>query len=235
MVNWLHALSYQLLPGRCQLCAAPSRRQRDLCTGCEADLPWLGVHCPRCALPLERPAGGEVLCGQCLRRPPAFAGCRAAWQYGYPLDQMINGFKHRRRHDLGALLAELWLQRQALADSGRPELLVPVPLHWRRQLWRGFNQAERLAQHWGRHWGIPVADALRRVKPTPAQQQLDAAGRRRNLRGAFALRQPQAVRGRHIALVDDVVTTGATAQALADILGRAGARRVEVWCLARTP
>lgn len=231
MVNWLHRLSFTLFPGICQLCAAPSARRRDLCAGCEADLPWLGRHCRCCALPLE---SGE-LCGRCLQKPPVFQRCHAAWEYAYPVDRLITGFKHHRRHAGGALLADLWLERVAPRLDRPPDLLLPVPLHWRRQLSRGFNQADSLARRWGHGLGIPVARPVKRIKATPAQQQLSAPARRGNLRGAFALTDTPALVDRHIAIVDDVLTTGATVNALAAILGRAGAARVDVWCLARTP
>jgi ComF family protein len=140
---------------------------------------------------------------------------------------------------LGRLLGELLSQHLVHAfDEGlpRPDLLLPVPLAIRRQRQRGFNQAAMLGQWLSTALQLPRQDAwLQRVLDTPAQQQLDAATRKRNLRKAFALASESAVAGRHIALVDDVLTTGATAESLARLLNKAGAARVDVYCLARTP
>jgi len=220
----------------CLLCDQSDDAGRAICLPCEADLPWLGGHCPRCALPLPQP---DLVCGACLKRPPAFARVEVPWRYAFPVDNLITRFKHQAQWPIGRLLAGLLSQHlQNAFDHGlaRPDLLLPVPLAPRRQRRRGFNQAQMLA-HWiGRSLDLPVAeDVLLRTRETPAQQGLDAASRRRNLRSAFSLADPAVIRGRRLALVDDVLTTGATADALARLLVRAGASEVEVYCLARTP
>lgn len=228
-------LIYKVFPGRCLICLSPSQRPLDLCHACESELPWLGSRCRQCALPL--PTGQrQELCGLCQKKSPRFSQCICPFQYGFPLDQLLNGFKHRHRLSYGALLAELWLAQlpHAVAQD-LPELLVPVPLHWRRHISRGYNQATVLARHWSTPLGIPLYQAVSRRQHTPAQQGLSATERRRNLRSAFVVHKPDLVRGRHIAVVDDVVTTTATANAMAAILARSGASKVDIWCLARTP
>ncbi|WP_263144476.1 ComF family protein [Pseudomonas sp. RIT-PI-AD] len=221
----------------CQLCGAQADHPRaPICNGCQADLPWLRASCQVCALPL--PVAGQT-CGACLKRPPAFARVEAPWRYGFPLDSLITRFKHQADWPHGRLLGELLAEhlRHAFDEHlPRPDLLLPVPLAAGRLRQRGFNQAEMLAGWLARELALPVERQwLHRERETPAQQGLDGAARRRNLRQAFALSARAAAAGRHLALVDDVLTTGATAEALARLLRRAGAARVDVYCLARTP
>ena len=223
-------------PGTCLLCDGPADTTHALCGACQDELPWLGPHCSVCALPL--PAAG-LTCAHCLRRAPAFARVEAPWRYAFPVDALITRFKHHSAWPLGRLLGALLaehLRHAHLEGLPRPDLLLPVPLARPRLRQRGFNQAALLARWLGDALRISVRDdLLLRPQDTATQQGLDAVARRRNLRGAFALADPQAVSGRHVALVDDVLTTGATAEALASLLVKAGAARVDVYCLARTP
>ncbi|SEO85879.1 ComF family protein [Pseudomonas sp. NFACC39-1] len=220
----------------CLLCGETTDTPHPICTPCESELPWLGDQCSICALPL--PMAG-LRCGQCARQPPAFERVLAPWAYDFPIDSLIARFKHQAKWPLGRLMGELLaqsLQHQFNEGLEPPDALVPVPLANRRLRQRGFNQASMLARWLSATLKIPCEEQLlRRVQDTPAQQALDARARRQNLRQAFAV-TPHAVLGnRHLALVDDVLTTGATAQALARLLLDAGAARVDVYCLARTP
>ena len=229
MVNSsLKQLSYKLFPGQCLLCLATTHRPKDICRGCEQDLPWLRTRCQRCALPLTT----DALCGTCLKTPPRFDRCLACWEYGFPVDGLISRFKYHGERASGALLGELALTafKNQSADA-----LLPVPMHWRRQLRRGYNQTELLAAQWGTALDIPVLRALKRVVATPTQQGLSARARQRNLKGAFTMIKAEQVYGKRSVIVDDVLTTGATANSLAAILRRAGATEIMVWCLARTP
>ncbi len=221
----------------CALCGlGADHPAAPLCIDCLLELPWLRARCATCALPL--PVAGQT-CGACLRRPPAFERVEAPWRYGFPIDSLITGFKHRARWPHGRLLADLLAEhlRQGFAQGlHRPDCLLPVPLARARLRRRGFNQAGLLADWLAGDLDLPVRhDWLRRERDTPAQQGLDADARRRNLRQAFALEPRADLTDRHVAVVDDVLTTGATAEALARLLRRAGARRVDVYCLARTP
>lgn len=228
--NWLK------IKQTCSLCDERVDTPLPLCAECDAELPWLGPRCQICALPL---AVDGLVCGNCLKRPPAFSRVEAPWRYAFPVDALINRFKHQARWPIGRLLGDL-LARHLVHAFGeglpRPDVLLPVPLSPKRQRQRGFNQAQMLAQVIGQAVQIPQrSDWLQRTGDTPAQQKLDAVARRRNLRGAFAVSPRAQVKARHVALIDDVLTTGATAQQLARLLIRAGAARVDVYCLARTP
>ena len=220
----------------CLLCDLPAQQARPICPDCELDLPWLGPHCRICALPLA--AEGQI-CGECLRKPPAFERVEAAWRFRFPMDSLITRFKHQSRWPYGRLLAELLAEHlQHAFDHGlpRPDCLLPVPLAKKRLRQRGFNQAGMLTNWLGAALELPVDHhCLLRLRDTPAQQQLDAASRKRNLKQAFSLSEAAQIKGRHFALIDDVLTTGATANTLARLLSKAGAHRVDIYCLARTP
>ncbi|OLF51599.1 ComF family protein [Pseudomonas chlororaphis] len=220
----------------CLLCDESTDTPQPICTACETELPWLGEQCQICALPL--PMAG-LTCGECLKRPPAFARVVTPWRYGFPVDSLVSRFKHNGKWPFGRLLAELLAQsllHRFIEDLPRPDALLPVPLASQRLRQRGYNQAAMLAHWLSEILHIPWDESvLQRIQDTPPQQGLDAQARQRNLRHAFALTPGAPVAGRHLALVDDVLTTGATAHALARLLLRAGARRVDVYCLARTP
>ena len=212
---------------------------RDLCAGCADDLVRNRHACTRCALPLPADA---PLCGECLTRAPPFDAAFAPFVYGHPIDLLLTGLKFGRSLAAGRVLSGLWVQTlHAAVMDGRiaalPEVLIPVPLHADRLRERGYNQALELARALGRDLGVAVvADLLRRERPTPAQTGLDAAARRRSLRGAFGL-QPGAKHSPpdHCVLVDDVMTTGATLRECARMLRKSGIRRIEAWALARAP
>lgn len=219
-----------LLPACCLLCGDTLKGGR-LCHPCRNDLPAPIHACPRCALPLDAPAAS---CGACLSHPPRWSRCLAPLLYRPPASALLAGFKYRGRLSAGRLLTDLLLEQLRREGIGPAELLLPVPMHWRRRLRRGFNQTELIADQLGAALGLPVAmRTLRRIRPTQPQQALDAAARARNLRGAFTL--SASVAGRHLALIDDVVTTGATAAELSRLLLQSGAASVQLWALARTP
>lgn len=227
-------LSYRLFPGHCLLCGVPSCRPLDLCQHCETDLPFNRPACQRCALPLAAAAPDTPdICGTCIAKPPPFESCLAPLHYEFPVDSLVNAFKHRGQFSRGALLAD-FLVAELQQKNRLPELIVPVPLHWRRQFQRGFNQAAWLANYVGRRLVIPVDQRLlSRRRHTPHQQGQTRKQRLANLKGAFHLNHP--VTNKAIAIVDDVMTTGSTAGELAKLLMNGGATRVEIWCLARTP
>lgn len=220
----------------CLLCDEVADGTTPVCMACETELPWLGDHCQRCAVPL--PAAG-MTCGQCLMQPPAFERVVAPWTYNFPIDSLITRFKHSAKWPYGHLLGDLLaqsLQHRFNDDLPRPDVLVPVPMSTRRLRQRGFNQAAMLARWLSERLDVPIDERLLlRPQDTNAQQDLNAEARKRNLHHAFAMASDASVKGRHLALVDDVLTTGATAQALALLLLDAGASRVDVYCLARTP
>ncbi|MDP6708581.1 MAG: ComF family protein [Alphaproteobacteria bacterium] len=225
-----------LLPPQCLNCRGPVDRQGLLCAAC-----WQGIafiappYCACCGLPFAYDEGPDAVCGGCAARAPAFARARAAMVYDDASRALVLGFKHGDRLEAGAPFGR-WLARagaELLADA---ELIVPVPLHrWR--LWRRrYNQAAVLAQALARASGLEVLpDLLIRRRATASQHGLSRSERRRNVSGAFAIKQGRSERlgGACVILVDDVLTTGATVEAAARTLLRAGARAVDVLTLAR--
>ncbi|MEZ5651334.1 MAG: ComF family protein [Burkholderiaceae bacterium] len=224
-----------LLPVACPLCAMPDPAGRArLCAWCLAALPGrLSHRCPRCALP--RPQAGT--CPSCRREPSPIDATIALADYGPPLDQAIKAFKYRQRPSLAGPLAD------ALVDAIRareplpcwPTVIVPMPLTDARLRERGFNQASRLARALGKALDLPVLPSAlsRSGEPVLAHQ----AGRSRQARRSADLGRfdgSAALRGCRVALVDDVMTTGATLQAAARAVRAAGANRVDAWVLART-
>ena len=228
--RWIEALRCGLLPPRCLLCGAPGHDGIDLCADCAAELPRNRSCCARCALPLPTPA---ALCGQCQRHPPAWDVAWAPFRYGWPLDRLESRYKFGAALAAGRALGALWQREPMLVEL--PALIVPVPLHRARLRQRGYNQALELARPLAKALGLPCRhDALRRTRVTGAQTELDAVARRRNVRGAFDVREGIALPS-HVAVLDDVMTTGATLAECARVLKRAGVRRVDVWALARAP
>lgn len=215
--------------GLCPLCLAPARPDK-LCSPCESDLPALGSACAFCGVPL--PVSG-VACGACQKQRPAFDRVQAAFVYRFPVNPMISRFKYQGELVLAWPLIELLAQKLRHDDHPRPDILLPCPIHPRRYRKRGFNQAAVIASRLGAELGIPVDYQLcARPGETPPQAGLGRAARLQNLEGAFMVNGPVPPR---VAIVDDVVTTGATAQQLAKVLKAAGAQDVSVWALARTP
>jgi len=224
------------LPPHCLLCGADGAL-RDLCAACAADLIRNPICCPRCALPLSVSA---PLCGECLLREPPFAAAFAPFMYSHPLDLLLTRLKFGRSLAAGRVLSELWLDAFAETTPARPDLLIAVPLHPSRLRERGYNQALELAKPLARALQIPLEEKLlSRTRATPAQANLDAATRRQNLRGAFVFDArtlyEHKLSALHVALVDDVMTTGATLRECARLLRRAGVGRVDVWAFARAP
>lgn len=237
MVNRLgRALLDGLFPNDCALCGLQSARRVPLCRACEQEMPLNRDCCVHCALPLATGAGSGAICGRCLASPPPYQRVVSPWLYGESMAHLIHCWKYRREVRLTPLLAQLWRQRADIPCG--IDLLVPVPLHWRRHWQRGFNQSELLARELRatcpefRHARLAGRQA-RRHRWTPAQSGMSARRRMDNPRGAFTVRGP--CDNLRVAIVDDVLTTGATASALATALAQAGAGHVEVWCLARTP
>jgi len=229
MTTW-RRLRHFVLPLHCLLCGAAGAEGIDLCADCAAELPRNRSCCMRCALPLATPA---PLCGECQRRIPPWDAAWAPFRYGWPLDRLESRYKFGADLAAGRVLSTLW--RREPCPIELPQLLLAVPLHLGRLRERGYNQALELARPLARDLDVPLRhDVLQRIRRTDAQTELDALGRRRNVRGAFALRAGIALPA-HVAILDDVMTTGATLAECARVLRRAGVSRVDVWALARAP
>ena len=221
------ALLRHSLPQACALCRADSGDAL-LCDACLAGLPRIVAACPRCALPSTE----ARVCGACLARPPPHAAAIAAWAYAFPADRLLHAFKYRGELALAEPLAQALCAALAARDAALPDCIVAIPLSPRRQRMRGFNHAQEIARRVASAFGVVLADGLRRTRDTPAQAALRLADRAANVRGAFDASGEFA--GLSVAIVDDVMTTGATLAAAASALLAAGALRVEAWTVART-
>ena len=208
----------------CILCGALSGAHL-VCPACYADLPRHPVACPVCAAP-----GVGQVCGTCLQHPPAFERTYAALDYTFPVDKLIQAYKYHHQLALARLFGAL-LSR-AVRQQPRPDAILPMPLHPARLRERGFNQATEIAKFVGKELRLPLAaHRADRIVNTASQATLDWAARKKNMRGAFACKAP--VHGLHLALVDDVMTSGATLDALSKTLKQAGAREISIWVVAR--
>lgn len=218
-----------LYPPSCHLCRTPLRGGRYLCPACREALPRIRPPlCRQCGLPFDGALPETVSCPNCHDRPFAFDFARAACLARDGARELVHAFKYERRLHLHRELAEL--AAEALEDeriaASSDWLLVPVPLHWRRQRWRWFNQAREIARGLSRLRGWPLHPALRRVRGTTQQTLLSRGERLQNLQGAFRLsgreRRRRILPGRAVLLVDDVFTTGSTAQECARVLKEEG-------------
>lgn len=224
-------------PNRCAVCRTDTAGiGAGICAACRARHAPPRARCMRCAIGVP---AGVLTCGACLRAPPSWQRAIAACDYGYPWDRLLAAFKFHAALDLAPALADLLAARIEDGEaSAAAEVLLPVPLAPARLRERGYNQAAVLASRLGRRLSVPSAPrALLRLRDTPHQIALPREQRAANMRGAFAV-EPLALgalRGRRVALVDDVMTTGATLGALAEVLHQAGCAEVQCWVVARTP
>lgn len=220
------------IPHRCLMC--DNHDQHRICRHCRGYFSSPRYVCQRCGLPLKHHA---LYCGICLKYPPAYDEVFSPYLYQSPLSTLITHFKHRGDEcigkGLGEILAETIQLHYRQQHLTLPQKLVAVPLHWRRQWQRGFNQAELLCDEIGTALGIEQCIDVRRIRSVPAQKALSRQQRLKNLQSCFAVTRP--LEGESLVIVDDVMTTGATVDALARTLKAAGAGRVSVWALARTP
>lgn len=219
-------------PPRCVLCGAPGFNDRDICEACYCSLPWIEAACVQCAIPLADNSGDHPRCGQCLKKPPAFDRSLSLFSYDKDAIKLIHQLKFNEKlaysRLLGSMLAEK-IQNQCIEP---PDCILPVPLYKKRLRQRGFNQSIELARYAAKNFNIPMdLRSVRRVRDTQTQTGLDKAHRRRNIHGAFAV--TRALNVRHVAIIDDVVTTTSTVNELARRLKRAGVKRVDVWSIAR--
>jgi ComF family protein len=183
-------------------------------------------------LPLE--TENHQLCGQCQKTPPTFNSAFIPFRYEHPVDQWIWKFKFRNDLVSGKLLADLFLKKLLESRTAMPEILVPVPLHSSRVRQRGFNQSLWLARHIGKQLGIPVdSRSVRRRLKTPPQHELNIKKRTTILRNAFTLKGD--IAHQHIAVVDDVLTSGSTMNEISKQLRHNGCTRIDCWAIARTP
>jgi len=229
VMRWVDEAVRWIAPERCLLCGAGDA-EHGACAGCRADLPWNRVACPSCAQPLPAVA----ICRKCLKRAPAFDAAWTAFVHTDPVRRGVLRLKYAAQFEQARVLGHLMGRALAQRETPLPALMIPVPLPRRRWFTRGYNQALELARAVSRETGVRIdSDAVRLVRAPGDQIGQTAAQRRRNLRGAFRLERD--LSGLHVALIDDVMTTGATLDALARAARKAGAAKVEAWALARAP
>ena len=227
------ALSQSITPYHCHFCEACTDNGSWICKGCHDDLPWNHHHCKRCALPLNSQFP-NLICGDCLSSPPPFDQAICAFRYELPINGAIKLLKYDQKRYFATLLTSLLADtiQTHYPNNQLPDVLIPVPIHRSKRRLRGFNQSYLIAKQLGKTLGIPVDELLLKSSPTPSQAGLNKAQRIRNLKGSFGL--GRRLKPLHVALIDDVMTTQATAEILSRLLSAAGAKRVDVWCLART-
>ena len=236
IIKWARACRDTLLPQRCELCRLPSDNALPLCGYCKASL-WRNIHaCATCAIPLPASSTVQRFCPSCQAKPPPFSSTFAPFVYDASLAYLVGRWKYQRRVHVGSLLACLWLESAATLPE--VDLIVTTPIHWARRLHRGFNQTELLLGDLRSHNDVLRSiqcdyRRLHKSRLTRRQVGLSAQVRKRALLGAFTVNER--CDNLRVAVIDDVVTTGATASAMSRALLNAGARDVHIWCLARTP
>lgn len=228
----------RILPSICIVCGQSANRQFSICRDCDDELPRMGECCRRCGIEFEGRLSHNSCCASCRLTPPAFESCNAAFPYVSPINKLVADFKFSARFDIGYSLSRV-LARKFNAhyrETNKPDFLLPVPAHRSRLSERGFNQALEICNVLSSHSRVPsLHSALRKVRNTQPQTSMaSAAARRGNLHNAFTVNRADSLEGaRHIALVDDVVTTMATVEAVSRLLRAQLGCRVDVWCLAR--
>ncbi|MGB2054212.1 MAG: ComF family protein [Porticoccaceae bacterium] len=228
-------LCHFLLPNLCTLCREYlDSNQHSICSDCTAELPWLNNQCQHCAIPLA----GNIICPECQQRPPIFRRCIAPLQYQQPINRLIKPLKTDINapefRQLSRYLANT--VRDTYKSGNTPQVLVPMPLHWRTLARRGYNQSYIIAKQLCAILGqsAVASNSLYRHRYSKPQHLQTKRDRLRSMVNAFGVRHSHAIKGIKLALIDDVVTTGATAQSAAACLVNAGALSVDIWCIART-
>lgn len=235
MYNPLRPLLAWLLPYTCVLCGARGYEELDLCNDCGKELPWLEHACSQCARPFPIYQTDTPSCGACLKDPPPYDNTIATFIYQKPVSYLIGGLKFHSQLVYARLLSQLLLHRlnQYYQPNNRPQMIIPMPLHKTRLRERGFNQAVELARPIAKAWNIPISlQDCQRIRATPAQIELPAEQRRKNVKNAFHIQKKFYFE--HVAIVDDVITTGSTVQELSLQLRRQGVKKIDVWSCART-
>lgn len=237
----LKSLSQWIFPNICCLCSHYSTTGRDLCSTCYALLPWIVDRCYRCGLPLDAvyPGTESIHCLSCQQSPPPFDRLCSVFSYEAPITKITTGLKFGKCLAYGAILGEIFAEKVMdvwYKNTELPEVIIPVPLHEKRLRSRGFNQSVELLDPLLKRYSIPMLlDVCTRTRKTPPQSQLNKQSRKRNLKNAFQIATPYSeFPYEHIAIMDDVVTTGSTVKALSHLFKDAGVQQIDIWCICRT-
>jgi len=233
--------------GTCILCGLSSKRNIDICLKCETELPWIEKACCNCGQPLydiydndskntESTLINTETCGSCLRKKPPFDKTLVFFHYQKPISDFIMALKFNKKLIYAKILTDLLIPKLIKhynINQSIPELIIPVPLHKKRLRERGYNQALEIARPIAKKLNLPIDfRSCRRIKPTKPQTFISSSERDKNLIGAFTVNNQ--FRAKHIAIIDDVMTTGNTVKELSKILHKNGAQTIDIWCCART-
>jgi len=226
-----------LYPRRCVLChslCAPEKpHNMDLCHDCQADLPLIEYACFQCGIPLHQ-TQNQQRCGQCLQKTPAYDHVISIYHYQNPLIWLIQQMKFKKKSAIANLLGHVMSIQLKQHNTTIPDAIIPVPLHYKRQLERHFNQSEEMAKVVAKKLLCPLdTQYLERHLPSKQQSGLDAKQRRKNVKGIFRVKNKKQNSYRHIALIDDVMSTGSTVNEISKTLKKNGVEKVDVWILAR--
>ena len=231
LVATYQALQHIIYPPICLICNKPGKKEQDLCESCEQALPWLKQTCVQCALPLPEDSSDFLLCGRCLKKPPFFDLSLSLFGFEKDIVVLIHQLKFHNKLAVSRLLSGQ-LNNTVMNTVDKPDCLLPVPLHKKRLRHRGFNQSIEIARTLSKTWSIPIEYSwLKRTRATQPQTGLDAKSRRRNIKGAFEMVEKK--KYQHVAIIDDVVTTGSTVNEIARVLKRSGVKKVSVYSIAR--
>ncbi len=222
-----------LLPYTCVICQSSAYPNKlDLCNHCQTKLPWITNPCHHCGRQCNILTNSH--CIQCLQKPPQFDQCITVFRYQSPIDDLIISFKHQQKLAHGNMLTQLLISALTSKKSlVIPDVILPVPLHPKRLRQRGFNQSKELAKPIARYFNKPLAtNWIKRVEHTTSQTHLPANLRQINLQQAFKCKKLKPYQS--VAIIDDVVTTGSTANTIANVLKNQGVKHVQVWAIAAT-
>lgn len=231
LLNWLKHNNPIL--NTCPLCLEPSIEL--ICDSCKTMLPATSDQCFQCGLPLNAvdTTTNTIRCGQCLKSPPAFDLCISPYHYALPINQFITQLKFRHQLHYARILADLLIAKIDQHSEKLPECIIPVPLHSNRLRQRGFNQAIEIARPIAKNYAIKLnTHSCSRIVSTPPQMEQDKKTRQKNIRNAFNVSAE--FNDKDIAIVDDVMTTGHTLNELSRVLRAHGAKRIQVWVVARS-
>lgn len=229
--NWIDIIQNYLLPPTCLLCNGRGIDNRDLCQPCLVSLRRNYHCCYRCAEIFEKDMHSPGLCGHCLSQPPAFDETHAPFIYDENIGHLIRTLKFNRHYANARLLGAL-LSNSLRTSVEMPDIIIPVPLHTLRYRERGFNQSIEIARTVAKQLHIPLDfNSCKRHRNTEKQSNLPSKKRRKNMKNAFSVVTP--IDFQHVAIIDDVMTTGTTVNELAKVLKKSGVQRVDVWVCAR--
>ncbi|MEM7400681.1 MAG: ComF family protein [Pseudomonadota bacterium] len=228
--NYIGELIY---PKLCLHCGAEGEHDMDLCLRCYENLSWIKFACQRCALQLKN--DNAKICGACSKRKLSFEQAIAPFLFEGFIREAIYKFKFNQKLNLGKLLAQLLLRHIDTKDVEIPDVIVPVPLHKNRLRKRGYNQALEIARIITKKLDCELSyKSVFRNRDTSTQMELPAKHRHKNVMGAFSIKKEACeLNNKHVCIIDDVMTTGNTVNEVAKCLRNAGAKRVDVWCVAR--